>query len=84
MDIPVIAVAIIAAFLLPRQRALMVVPAAWAVGVLMVGWGPAHNSNVHTDSAGFWGPWLILLVICCALVLGITAVRERRAAELRQ
>ena len=80
MDIPVLAVAIIAALLLPRERALLVVPVAWLIGVVMVGWGPANNSNVHTDSLSFWGPWLILLAICIALVIGITAFRERRAA----
>ena len=80
MDIPVIAIAIIAAFLLPRERALIVVPVAWAIGLVMVGWGPANNSDVHTDSAGFWVPWLVVLAICIGLVLGITAFRERRAA----
>ena len=80
MDIPVIAIAIIAAFLLPRERALIVVPVAWAIGLVMVGWGPANNSDVHTDSAGFWVPWLVVLAICIVLVLGISAFRERRAA----
>jgi hypothetical protein len=80
MDIPVIAIAIIAAFLLPRERALIVVPVAWAIGLVMVGWGPANNSDVHTDSAGFWVPWLVVLAICMGLVLGISAFRERRAA----
>jgi predicted membrane protein len=80
MDIPVIAIAIIAAFLLPRERALIVVPVAWAIGLVMVGWGPANNSDVHTDSAGFWVPWLVVLAICVGLVLGISAFRERRAA----
>jgi hypothetical protein len=82
MDIFVAAITIIAALLLPRQRALMVVPVVWAFGLIMVGWGPAHNSDVHLDSIGFWGPWLILLAICFALVLGITAVRERRTPGL--
>jgi hypothetical protein len=80
MDIPVLAIAIISALLLPRERALIVVPIAWVIGVVMVGWGPANNSNVHTDSVGFWGPWFILLGICIALVLGISAFRQRRAA----
>jgi membrane protein DedA with SNARE-associated domain len=82
MDIPVIAIAIIAALLLPRERALLVAPIAWAVGLIMVGWGPAHNSDVHTDSADFWVPWLVVLVICCALVIGISAFRERRTPGL--
>jgi hypothetical protein len=80
MDIPVIAVSIIAGLLLSRQRALMVAAAAWVVGLVMVGWGPANNSDVHTDSIGFWGPWVAVLAICCAIVFGLTALRERRAA----
>jgi hypothetical protein len=55
MDIPVIAIAIIAALLLPRQRALLVAPIAWAV---------------------------VVLVICCALVIGISAFRARRTPGL--
>jgi hypothetical protein len=82
MDIPVIAVAIISALLLPRQKALAVVPVVWAIALVMVGWGPAHNSDVHTDSAGFWGPWLVVLAICCGLVYAITAVRRRHTPEL--
>jgi hypothetical protein len=78
MDIPVVAVAIIASLLLTRERALIVVPIAWAVACAMVAWGPAHNSNVHLDSAGFWGPWFILLVLCCGIVIGVTALRDRR------
>ena len=83
MDIPVVAIAIISALLLTRQRALLVVPVVWAIAVVMVGWGPAHNSNVHTDSASFWGPWLVLLALSCGLVFGITAWRERRGREAR-
>jgi hypothetical protein len=79
MDIPVIAVAIIAGLLLPKERALIVAAIAWAIGLVMVAWGPANNSSVHTDSAGFWVPWLVVLVICCGLVLVINAVRDRRA-----
>jgi hypothetical protein len=79
MDIPVIAIAIIAGLLLPKERALIVAASAWAIGLVMVAWGPAHNSSVHTGSAGFWGPWLVVLVICSGLVLGISAVRRRRA-----
>jgi membrane protein DedA with SNARE-associated domain len=83
MDIPVIAIALISALLLPRPRALVVAGVAWAVGLVMVGWGPANNSGVHTGSAGFWIPWFVVLVICCGLVLGITAVRARRASQAR-
>lgn len=82
MDIPVIAIAIITGLLLPRERALIVAAIAWAIGLVMVGWGPAHNSSVHTGSAGFWAPWVVVLAICCALVLVITAVRQRRGQEL--
>lgn len=79
MDIPVLAVAIIAALLLTRQRALVIVPIVWAAGLAMVAWGPAHNSSVHLDSIGFWGPWFVLLAICLAVVFAVTALRERRA-----
>jgi hypothetical protein len=79
MDIPVIAIAIIAGLLLPRERALVVAAIAWAIGLVMVGWGPANNSSVHTGSAGFWAPWVVVLAICCGLVLVINALRERRA-----
>jgi hypothetical protein len=79
MDIPVIATAIIAGLLLPRERALLVAAIAWAIGLVMVGWGPANNSSVHTGSAGFWAPWVVVLVICCGLVLVISGVRERRS-----
>lgn len=78
MDIPVIAVAIISAFLLTRQRALIVVPVVWAVALVLVAWGPAHNSDVHTDSAGFWAPWFVVLALSCGIVVAITALRERR------
>jgi hypothetical protein len=83
MDIPVIAIAVIAALLLPRPRALAFAVAAWAVGLVMVGWGPANNSSVDTGSAGFWIPWFVVLAICCGLVLAITAVRARRAVQAR-
>jgi hypothetical protein len=82
VDIPVIAVALIAGLLLSRQRALMVAAAAWLIGLVMVGWGPANNSDVHTNSAGFWAPWVVVLAICGAIVFGVTALRERRAAIL--
>ena len=83
MDIPVVAVAIISSLLLTRRQALIVVPVVWAVALAMVAWGPAHNSNVHLDSAGFWGPWFILLCLCCGIVVGVTAWRERRATVPR-
>lgn len=83
MDIPVVAVAIISSLLLSRQRALVVVPIVWAVALAMVAWGPAHNSDVHLDSAGFWVPWSVLLVVCCGIVVGVTALRERRERRAR-
>ena len=82
MDIPVVAIAIISGLLLSRQRALIVVPIAWAIALTMVGWGPANNSNVHTDSIGFWGPWMILLALCCGIVIGLTALRARRERQI--
>jgi hypothetical protein len=79
MDIFVLAAALIAALLLSRQRALLVAGAVWVFGVVMVGWGPANNSSVHTDRLSFWGPWLIVLALCCAIVFGVEAVRRHRA-----
>ncbi|NYG07900.1 hypothetical protein BJ986_002387 [Phycicoccus badiiscoriae] len=80
MDIVFLSIVIIAALLLPRSRALVVAPAAWAICVAFVGWGPANNSDVHTTSLGFWVPWAIVLGIGLGLVLGIDAVRRRRRA----
>jgi hypothetical protein len=82
MDIPVIAVAIIASLLLTRQRALIVVPLVWAIALVMVAWGPAHNSSVHTHTAGFWVPWLVVLALSCGIVLGVTALRQRRDRQI--
>lgn len=79
MDIVFLAAAVIAALLLPRSRALLVTVAAWAICLAMVGWGPAHNSNVHTRQAGFWVPWLIVLVIGTGLVFAIQYAKQRRA-----
>lgn len=81
MDIVFLAATVIAALLLPRSRALIATVAAWAICLAMVGWGPAHNSDVHTRAAGFWVPWTIVLVIGIALAYGITFVKERRAAR---
>jgi hypothetical protein len=83
VDIPVIAIAIIASLLLTRERALIVVPLVWAVALALVAWGPAHNSNVHLNSAGFWLPWFIVLCLSCGIVIGITAWRERRETAPR-
>lgn len=81
MDIVFLALTVIAALLLPRPRALVAMVAAWAVCMSFVAWGPAHNSNVHTDSIGFWGPWLIVLGIATGVVFLIDGVRRRRAAR---
>jgi len=81
MDIVFLAAAVIAALLLPRSRALLVTVAAWAICLAMVGWGPAHNANVHTRQAGFWAPWLVVLVIGTGLVYGIDFYKQRRAAR---
>ena len=78
MDIVFLAITVIAALLLPRSRALLVTPAVWAVCLAMVGWGPAHNSDVHTRKAGFWVPWTIALLIGLGLVFAISYFRERR------
>jgi predicted membrane protein len=81
MDIPVVAVALITGLLLSPRRALAITAVAWVAALVMVGWGPAHNSNVHLRSVGFWGPWLILLALCTGLVFGIDAIQRRRAAK---
>ena len=81
MDIVFLAVTVIAALLLPRSRAVVACVAVWAGCLSMVGWGPAHNSDVHTRQIGFWGPWLIVLVIGIGLVYGISFVKQRRAAR---
>jgi hypothetical protein len=79
MDIVVLAVALIAALLLPRERALAVAAVAWAAGVAMVAVGPAHNEDVHVGSAGFWVPWAVVALLCALLVVGVGAVRRRLA-----
>jgi hypothetical protein len=78
MDIVVLALALIAALLLERSRALAVAVVVWAVGLLMVAIGPAHNDDVHVGSAGFWVPWAIVLALAIGLVYGVDAVRRRR------
>jgi hypothetical protein len=50
----------------------------------MVGWGPAGNADVHTDSAGFWVPWSIALVIGLGLASLMSYLRQRRRASLAQ
>ncbi len=77
MDIVVLAIAVIAAFLLRRTLALSVAGCGWVVGLAMVAWGPAHNANVHLDSAGFWVPWAVVLATCAVLVVGVHALRRR-------
>jgi hypothetical protein len=78
VDIVVVAAAVIAGLLLPRKRALVVTAVVWVVALSMVAWGPAHNSNVHLNSIGFWGPWTILAVLVTGIVYGCAALRARR------
>jgi hypothetical protein len=80
MDIIVLAITVIAALLLTRTKALVVAAAAWIAGLSLVAWGPAHNSDVHIDSAGFWVPWAVVLAICVLVVVGIDRFRRRAAA----
>jgi membrane protein DedA with SNARE-associated domain len=78
MDIPFLVLALAAGLLLPRSRALLAAAALWAIAVAFVGWGPAHNSDVHTGSLGFWGPWLIVGVIGLGLAAAASTLRARR------
>lgn len=80
MDIVVLAIAVIAGLLLSRPAALAVAAAGWLVGVLMVAVGPAHNSDVHLGSAGFWVPWAIVLALCALVVYGIDRFKRRAVA----
>jgi hypothetical protein len=80
MDIIVLAITLIAALLLPRSKALAVTGVAWLAGLSMVAWGPAHNSDVHLDSAGFWVPWFVVLALCLLVVFGVDRFRRRAAA----
>lgn len=77
MDIVVLAIALIAALLLPRTKALALAGAGWLFGLAMVAWGPAHNSSVHLHTAGFWVPWIVVLAICGSLVVGIQTLKAR-------
>jgi hypothetical protein len=79
MDIVVLAITLVAALLLSRSKALAIAAAGWIFGLSMVAWGPAHNSSVHLGSAGFWAPWLIVLVVCAGLVFGVQALKVRWA-----
>jgi hypothetical protein len=81
MDIPFLILTIAAGLLLSRRRALITVAALWVIAVAMVGWGPAHSDGVHTDSLGFWGPWLIAFVIGLGLATLMTVLRQRRRAQ---
>ena len=82
MDIVFLVVALVAAFLLPRGRALLVAVVAWAACVVLVGWGPAGGSGVHTGSAGFWVPWTIVLALGLGIVALMAWVRARRGAKV--
>ena len=78
MDIVFLVVTIALALLVPRNRAMVGTVAAWAVCLAAVGWGPAHNSSVHLDSVGFWGPWAIVLLLGLGIVAGIDLAKRRR------
>ena len=78
MDLVAIAAAIASGLLLSRQRALIVTAVVWVISMSMVAWGPAHNSNVHLHSIGFWVPWSILAALVTGIVFGCSALRARR------
>jgi hypothetical protein len=78
MDIVFLALAVAAGLLLPRPRALVATVVAWAACVVLVGWGPAGNSNVHTTSLGFWVPWAVVGLLGLAISAGIATYRQRR------
>jgi hypothetical protein len=80
MDIIVLAITLIAALLLSRSKALVVAGVAWLAGLSMVAWGPAHNSDVHLDSAGFWVPWFVVLGLCALVVFGVDRYKRRATA----
>ncbi len=69
----------IASLLLTRTKALAVAAAGWIFALSMVAWGPAHNSDVHLNRAGFWIPWVIVLAICLLIVAGIDRFKRRAA-----
>jgi Na+-transporting NADH:ubiquinone oxidoreductase subunit NqrB len=81
MDIVLLIGAIAAALLLKLPRALVVTGLVWAFCVAMVAVGPAHNDTIHVASAGFWIPWAVAGVIAVLVVLGISALRSRRAGR---
>lgn len=78
MDIVFLAITIAAALLLPRAKALVATIGIWAACVVMVGWGPAGNSEIDTTSAGFWVPWTVVGLIGVAVAAGIATYRQRR------
>lgn len=78
MDLVVVAAAIAAGLLLSRKRALIVTVVVWVISMSMVAWGPAHNSNVHLHSIGFWAPWSILALLVIGIVFGCSALRAHR------
>jgi hypothetical protein len=78
MDIPFLIAAIMLGLLLPRPRGLVGLAIAWSLCIALVGWGPLGNSNVHTDSVGFWLPWLVVGALGTGLVLVGGRFRARR------
>lgn len=83
MDIVVLLLALVLAFLLAPRLALAIVAVVWLIALVLVGWGPAHSSGTHTGTVGFWVPWLVVLAIGCAIVLGIDWNRRRRGGAPR-
>ena len=83
MDIVVLLVAVVTGFLLAPRLALPIVAVVWAIALALVGWGPAHSSGTHTGTVGFWVPWLVVLALACAIVLGVNWLLRRRGRAPR-
>jgi Ca2+/Na+ antiporter len=49
----------------------------------MVGWGRRQQLQRSHRLGRLLGSAFVVLVICCGLVLVVSAVRQRRAQELR-
>ena len=78
MDIVFLVLALAVGLLLPMRPAVLTTAGLWAVAVAMVAWGPAHNTNVHTGSVGFWAPWLICGLIGEGITAAVCYLRARR------
>jgi hypothetical protein len=71
-----VAALIIGSFACRLTLAWAAVVMAWAIGVVTVIWGPAYNPKIHPYSAGFWVPWLVVLLLACVLAYGAHAFRS--------